>query len=129
MLQCEMDEFVRVGGQWAVVVRLEREPVTYTRCDILYLYPAVRADRVFPYGIGELGRFYCDDARGSRGGDDRVEPGRGRYYDSGVLGVENKISTSQKDLSGSRHDCGRHFNGARGLERGDWGFAGVEIAP
>lgn len=124
MLQREMNKFVRVDGQWAVVVRLEREPVTRTRCDVLCFYDAVGADGVFPYGVGELWGIYGDDAGGRRGRYDRIESRRGRYYNSGVLGVENKISASQEDLSRSRHDCGGHCSEVRGMERGGWRFTG-----
>lgn len=101
-----------------MVVRLDGEPVTRSLCDILCLYPAAGADRVFPDGVGELGRIYGDDGRGRCGRYDGIEPRRGRYYNPGVSGIENKISAGKEDFSGSRHNCGRHRSGVRVGERG-----------
>ena len=129
MLQRKVDELVGVDGRWAVMVRLECEPVTRVLCHIHCLYPAAGVDRIFPDGIGELWRIYGDDPRGRRGGYDGIESGRSRYYESRVFGVENKISTSKEDFSRSRYDCGGHCTGACGLGRGNRRFAGVEIVP
>jgi len=52
--------------------------------------------------------MYGYDAGGGRGRYNRIKSGGGRYHDAGVFGVENKISTSQEDFSGSRYDSGRH---------------------
>lgn len=128
ILQREMNELVRVGRRCAVV-RLDSEPVTHALCDILCLYLAARADRVFPNGLGELWRIYGDDGRGSCGRYDGIKSGRCRYYNSRVCGVENKISTSKEDFPGGRHDCGRHCRCVRGLGRGSLRLARVEIVP
>jgi len=115
--QREMNELVRVGRRFAVVVRLDGEPVMRTVCDILCLYLANGANRVFPNGVGELWRIYGDDGRGRCGRYDGIKSGRCRYYNSRVSGVENKISTSKEDFPGSRHDRGRHCSSERAGER------------
>lgn len=114
-----MDEFVRVDGRRAVIVRLDGEPVTCTLCDILCLYHAIRSNRVLPYGVGELWRIHDDHARGRCRRYDRIKSGGGRYNNTGVFGVENKISASQEDLSRGRHNGGGHCGEVGGLERGD----------
>ena len=86
-----MDETVRVDRRWAMVVRLDVILATHTLCDILWLYPAIGADRVFPDCICKLWRVYGDDSGGGHGRYDRIKSGRGRYYNSGVFGVENQI--------------------------------------
>jgi len=99
------------------VGRLDGEPVTRTRCDILCLYLAAGADRVLPNGVGELWRIYGDDGGGRCGSDDGIKSGRCGDHNSRVFGVENKISASKEDFPGSRHDCGRHCTGERVGER------------
>ena len=94
IFQREVNKLVRVDGRWAVVVRLDGETVTRIRCDILCLYRAIRTNRVFTNSAGELRRIYGDDSRGGRGRHNRIKSGRGRYYDSGVSGIEDKVSAS-----------------------------------
>lgn len=102
-----------------MIVRLDGEPVACTLCNILCLYHAIRSNKVLPYGVGELWRLHDDYARGRCRRYGRIKSGGGRYHNTGVFGVKNKISASQEDLSRSRNDSGGHGAEVGRLERGD----------